>query len=633
MRERKQPVSQERRKKMRGDDFDWDIDNQSRQSRQSSRMQSSGNQGSRPYGTSGNRQQDGRGYANSRSSQNDRMYQNGDRGYRDEYGAQSNRDYRDDRAPQRGYSNGYQAQGSRNAQGNRQYQSNRSNYGNPPERQIRDDYHRNNQNRRKKHTVGKVFAIIQGILSIAILAILFIMDVLPTMYLVAGAAVLLFLWLFAFFSQFTKKSHIPGKVFSVLMSALLCFAGYYLLVTQNMLSQITNFKYSIDNMVVVVLQDDPAQSLEDAKNYTFGVRTSYDGENLTHTLEEIKKNVGQDVVTLDYTNLNEQVDALYNHQVGAIIYNENITGTIEESYPEFSTQTRQLDNVEIKTKVEVEDTSDVSVTKEPFIVYISGNDSYGELSLKGRSDVNMLVAVNPQTKQILMVNTPRDFYTEFPGVTNGVKDKLTHSGNYGIDCTMDTLESIYGCNIDYYVRVNFSSVINMVDALGGVTVYSDYDFTAIDGRHFNQGANQLDGESALMFARERKAFTDGDFQRGRDQQLLLTAMIEKAMSPAILTGYVGLMSTLQDNFATNMPQDSITGLIKMQLSDGSDWNIVTVAASGTPDMQYCYSLGGNASVVIPDEASVAKCQDMINRLFNGEILQSPSAETDTTGTN
>ncbi len=173
----------------------------------------------------------------------------------------------------------------------------------------------------------------------------------------------------------------------------------------------------------------------------------------------------------------------------------------------------------------------------------------------------------------------------------------------------------------------------MVDALGGVTVYSDYDFTAIDGRHFNQGANQLDGESALMFARERKAFTDGDFQRGRDQQLLLTAMIQKAMSPAILTGYVGLMSTLQDNFATNMPQDSITGLIKMQLSDGSDWNIVSVAASGTPDTQYCYSLGGNASVVIPDEASVAKCQDMINRLFNGEILQSPSAETDTTGTN
>lgn len=632
MRERKQPVSQERRKKMHSDDFDWGMPEQHRQSQssRSSGAQTSRSQGNRSYGTSGSRQsQAGRAYANSQTAQSDRMHTSG-------RSSQGDRMYQSNRTSQgdRRYSDAHASQQHRNVQSNRPNQGNNRHGSKPPERQIRDDYERNNKNRRKKHTVGKVIAAVQGILSIAILAILFIMDILPSMYLVAGAAILIFLWLFAFFSQYTKKSHVPGKVFSVLMCVLLGFAGYYLLITQNMLSQITNFKYSIDNMVVVVLQDDPAQSLADAKDYTFGVRTSYDGENLTRTLDEIKNNVGQDVVTLDYQNLNDQVDALYNHQVGAIIYNENITGSIEENYPDFSTQTRQLENVEIKTKVEVADTSDVAVTKEPFMMYISGNDSYGELSLKGRSDVNMLVAVNPQTKQILMVNTPRDFYTEFPGVTNGVKDKLTHSGNYGIDCTMTTLESIYGCNIDYYVRVNFSSLIKMVDALGGVTVYSDYDFTALDGRHFNQGANDLDGESALMFARERKAFTNGDFQRGRDQQLLLTAMIQKAMSPAILTGYVGLMSSLQDSFATNMPQDDITSLIKMQLSDGGDWNIISTAATGTPDMQYCYSLGGNASVVVPDESSVAMCQDMINRLYNGEILQDPATTAEsTTGTN
>lgn len=628
MRERKQSTSQERRKKMHSEEFDWTMTgNEAPDSRHQASYEAEEEQRRRAAYEAEEEQRRRAAYEAEEERRRRSAYEAQEKRRRQAaYEAQEERRRQVAYAAQEEQRRQAVYEDDRQA-GNRRSKSYEDD---PmrPQREIRDDYQRSSKGgKRKKHTFGKFIAIIQGLLSIAILALLFILNVLPNMYLVAGAAILLFLWMFAFFSQFTRKSHIPGKIFSLLMCGLLGLVGYYLLVTQNMLSQITNFTYSIDNMVVVVLQDDAAQSLQDAKDYTFGVRSSYDGETLTHSIEEIESEVGQSIVTLDYSTLNDQVQALYDHQVGAIIYNENMEGSIEEIYPYFSTETRRLDNVEIKTKVEMADTSDVTVTKEPFLMYISGNDSYGELSLKGRSDVNMLVAVNPQTKQILMINTPRDYYTAFPGVTNGVKDKLTHSGNYGIECTMDTLESIYGCDIDYYVRVNFSSLINIVDALGGVTVYSDYDFTAIDGRHFNQGANDLDGESALMFARERYAFENGDFQRGRDQQLLLTAMIQKAMSPAILTRYADLMASLQDSFATNMPQDSITGLIKMQLGDGSDWNIVTMAASGTTDTQFCYSLNDTASVVIPDETSVSACKIMLDKLYNGEILEDPSQTT------
>lgn len=490
-----------------------------------------------------------------------------------------------------------------------------------------DDYQRKSKHQKKnKHTFGKILALIQALLSLVVLGIVFIMDVLPLTYLAIVAGILILFWVFAFFSQFTRKSHIPGKIFSLLMCAILGLGSYYLLITQNMLSQITNFTYAVDNMVVVVLNDDPAQTLEDAAGYTFGIQEGFESEKLEHAIEEVNDALGTTIATQNYDSMQAQVQALYDGQVGAIIYNEAFKGTIEEAFPEFSINTRTLKSVEIKTKVELSDnnTSDVDVTEEPFMVYISGNDGTGQVSLSGRSDVNMLVAVNPKSKQILMITTPRDYYVAFPGVTNGEKDKLTHAGNYGMDCLMNTLESVYDCDIDYYVRVNFDSMIKMVDALGGVTVTSEYDFTSIYGYHYVVGENYVNGEEALAFVRERKNLPGGDFQRGRNQQLMLSAMINKAMSPAILTSYAGLIESVGDCLATSMPQGDITALIKMQLDDGGSWNIVSAAASGTTDSQYCYSYSGNPlSVVIPDEASVEAVKVLLDQLYNGETLVQP----------
>lgn len=503
----------------------------------------------------------------------------------------------------------------------RQPRQQRPNQQNQQRRMQNDDYQRNPKKKKNRHTFGKILAIIQAILSLLVLGVLFILNVLPEMYLIIIAVVLVILWIFSFFSQFTRLSHIPGKIESIIVTLILALGSYYLLITQNMLSQITDIGYTVDNIVVLVLKDDPAQSLQDAAGYTFGIQKSFNSEKIDKAVQSFSDEAGQELNVVSYDSLQTQIQALYDGNVGAIIYNEGFKDSVAEIYPTFEADTRKLDNIEIKTEVETEAaTSDVDVTEEPFSVYISGNDSYGSVDVQGRSDVNIIIFVNPATKQILQVSTPRDFYVKFPNVTGETKDKLTHSGNFGIQCSMDTMESIYGTEIDYYARVNFTSLIKMVDALGGIDVNADYAFNTFDGKSFVQGLNHLNGEDALSFSRERYSLPNGDFDRGRHQQLVIEAMMQKAMSPAILTSYAGIMSSLQDSFVTSMPSSDITSLVKLMLKDGSGWNMVKASASGSGATDYCYSLGFAASVVVPDEVSVEQIKAQIQALYNGEIL-------------
>lgn len=484
--------------------------------------------------------------------------------------------------------------------------------------------------KKQKHTFGKILAMIQALLSLLLLGSLLLLNILPISYLVIAAVVLLILWLFVFLSQFTRKTHIPGKVMSVIICLVLALGSYYLLITNNLLASITGLGYKIDKVVVVVLDDDPAQSIQDAADYTFGIHSSLSKDSVDAAVSEINETLGKEISIVTYDGFGSMVEALYSGQVNSLIYNTAWETTMEEMHEGFTKEIRVLESKEIKTRTSTVSSSNKNVTKDPFIVYISGNDEYGSIATTGRSDVNMLVCVNPNTRQMLMVSTPRDSYLVFANnVTNGTKDKLTHAGNFGIDVQMGTMGELYGVDIDFYARVNFTSLVNIVDALGGVEVYSDYTFTALDGRHFTQGYNSLDGESALMFSRERNAFTDGDFQRGKNQQAVLTAIIKKAMSPAILTSYASLIGSLEGNMDTSMEQNDITSLVKMQLNGGGSWNIVSLSPTGTTGSEYCYSIGGNASVVILGDASVAEIKTQIQKLLNGEILeQGTTVESD-----
>ena len=273
------------------------------------------------------------------------------------------------------------------------------------------------------------------------------------------------------------------------------------------------------------------------------------------------------------------------------------------------------------------------ITKEPFVVYLSGVDTRGDLTEKARSDVNIIAAVNPVTKQVVLINTPRDYYVDLAGTNS--KDKLTHAGLYGVQTSMDTLGNLYGVDVQHYIRINFAGFINIVDALGGVDVYSDQAFTSVgspgyyDPTTFAEGWNHLDGKAALAFARERHAFKTGDVQRGINQMKVIDAMLNKIKSPALLMGFSKIMDSAADCFVTSLSQNQISALVRMQLSDFAEWNIESYTVTGSSGSSTkCYSAKGQKLYVMkPDENSVAKAKEMIAAVLGGEGTVSSTAQT------
>ena len=273
------------------------------------------------------------------------------------------------------------------------------------------------------------------------------------------------------------------------------------------------------------------------------------------------------------------------------------------------------------------------ITKEPFVVYLSGVDTRGDLTDKARSDVNIIAAVNPVTKQVVLINTPRDYYVDLAGTNS--KDKLTHAGLYGVQTSMDTLGNLYGVDVQHYIRINFAGFINVIDALGGVDVYSNQAFTSVgspgyyDPTTFVEGWNHLDGKAALAFARERHAFKTGDVQRGINQMKVIDAMLNKIKSPALLMGFTKILDAVSDSFVTSLSQNQISALVRMQLSDFAEWNIERYTVTGSSGSSTkCYSAKGQKLYVMkPDENSVAKAKEMIAAVLGGEGTVSSTTQT------
>lgn len=473
--------------------------------------------------------------------------------------------------------------------------------------------------------VGIILCGVQFAVSLIFVVALLLLNMLPMKYLGVIIAVLAILWIIPLVSQlFSKKKSIAGKVVSVLMSIILAFGSFYIFKTNGTVQAISGGDKKVDKMVVAVLANDSAEAIADAADYDFGVQYALKGDDVRDTVDAINKELGSEISTAEYKSMNEQAKALHDGEVKAIIYNDAYTAIMEESFEGYADSVKIIYTHEITSKLENK-AAEVEVKDDCFTVYISGIDVYGAIETNSRSDVNIMAVVNPTTHQILLITTPRDFYVEIPGVSGGQKDKLTHAGIYGVDASMATLGALYDTDIDFYARVNFTSLIEMVDALGGIDVYSDQAFTTSEETtlvmNVVQGENHFNGQQALAFSRERMNVDGGDFQRGKNQQAVITAMIKKAISPAILTGANGLLSSVSGNVDTNMSQEQIQELIKSQLSDGAAWNIKSMAAEGTGDNQECYSAPGESLYVTqPDQNSITVIKQAIDSVEQGEIL-------------
>lgn len=394
------------------------------------------------------------------------------------------------------------------------------------------------------------------------------------------------------------------------------------------------------SMSVYVHTDDPAQTVADASGYRFAALEDYEAVRTQQAVDQIRQELGGALNLVKYATLTELVEALYNRDVDALILNSAYVSLLEDTpeFADFSMKTRVLYTAVMEetiyrptepTAPEGTDPSDATapteepytITGSPFIMYVSGSDTRDYYLSTSRNDVNILMVVNPETRMVLLVNTPRDYYVANPA-GNGAKDKLTHCGIYGIGCSVDALELLYDTEIRYYSQINFTGVETLVDAIGGIDIYSDYGFYACEVYWINQGWNHLDGHGARLFAQDRYSHAAGDNARGRNQMKVIQAVINKVTSgTTIIENYAGILSSIQGMFKTNVSMEEIGELVKMQLEDMTSWTIRSYAVTGTGGSDITYSMPGlYCYVMYPDEAKVAYGQELIRRVFDGEVL-------------
>jgi LCP family protein required for cell wall assembly len=305
---------------------------------------------------------------------------------------------------------------------------------------------------------------------------------------------------------------------------------------------------------------------------------------------------------------------LFSGGIDVLVLDNSVRDYLIEIDPKFEAKTKIIWTVE-KTSIKEVIVKEVDISKKPFIVMISGIDIAGPISLRSRSDVNIIMVVNPTTNKILTVSIPRDTYVPL-GCETGAFDKLTHSGMFGVNCTVKTIENLVGINVNYYLRVNFSSLTKIIDVVGNIDVYSKYTFTTEDGSYYKSGMNSLNSAKALTFARARHQFESGDIQRGLNQQEVIKGLINKLTSPATLTKINGIITATSKSIDTNMTTDDISKLVKKQIENNQPWEITTSNLSGVGDMQPTYSMGDRLLYVMqPDAASLAQIKKSIEEFM------------------
>lgn len=503
------------------------------------------------------------------------------------------------------------------------------------------------ENQQKKNSswkkVAGVLLIIQLLLSLTVVGILAWLNVVPMRYLALLALVLLWILTivyYFFYSGVKKKKgrtlsaqkkkrklyakRSIGGVISAITMVFCIFISSMMVKAGGTLRSIADNVVMTDTVSVYVLADNTAQSVADEKDGIFAITTNYDYEHTKKAIEKINENIGQEIHTQNFETIFDMIDALYANSVDAMIMNAAYVDMIEaqEGYEDFSKKTKTLYDHEEKTVVADNTSSQKDVTQDPFVMYISGSDTRNSKLTTSRSDVNILAVINPKTKQVLLINTPRDYYIE-TSVSNGLKDKLTHCGIYGIDCSMESLGNLYSEYVDYYVQINFSGFETLVDAIGGITVEAEKSFQTSEGGYFiSKGTNQLNGKVALSYVRERKSFADGDNARGRHQMQVIEAIIQKVSSgTAILNNYSAILSSMEGMFSTSMSSSEISSLVKMQMSDLASWNVKSFAVSGTGSSQKTYSMPTQRSyVMIPDETQISYARLLIDKTVDGVLL-------------
>ena len=499
-------------------------------------------------------------------------------------------------------------------------------------------------------------------------AVVFYSGLMPEKYQLPGGIVLVLAAVLCAMLLLGGRQRIrfaAGVILCLLLTVSLAAASVWIYRFRQKMTGIMDTKAEMVRMSVYLRADDDAADTAATSAYTYGILASLDRENTDAFVKELEGETGSALHLKEYQGLTQLADSLRSKETDAIILNTAFMDVIREmeGYETIDDELRLLTQwtftydvtapapkaavstpAEKETAAEPEaepDTDDVEISDGSsaetmpgsggtsysadqdgvYTIYISGIDSRDGLVARSRTDSNILAVANMNTRQVLILSTPRDYYVPL-SISGGARDKLTHAGIYGIQVSMDTVGMLYETAIPYYVRVNFEGFTNIIDLLGGITVYSDYEFDSknILGYHFVQGENQMNGEEALVFARERFSFAEGDRQRGKNQMAVIEGVLAKLDSTDILTSYSKYLDAMQGSFETNISYTMISDVVQKVVGHTDEWEVFTYSVDGTEGTEVPYSLTTPVYVMIPDESTVEHAKELIRMVKNGEML-------------
>lgn len=490
-----------------------------------------------------------------------------------------------------------------------------------------------------RFVLGKVLGGLFAIAAAVLLVGLWKLQMLPTALITLVGVLLVLLTALVIVLTWSGRGKVRmtlGIVVAVIGIVVMCVGSFYVWKAVSTFNDIAASNTETVQMGVYMRGDDERElNGETAKSFQFGILETMDRQATDSVVKKLNKDLKVEITYQEFESPAELVDALLKGDTDVIILNQAVLQLLEEipGYEEKLDKIKEVlvHTVEIKTENDTngDETAkpEYASLKDSFAVYISGIDTRGKPSVKSRSDVNIVAVVNPKTRQILLVSTPRDYYVEISSpqeYLNGKKDKLTHAGLGGPNASRETLSNLYGIDINYYFKVNFSGFQEIVNSLDGVSVNSEYSFSGnIYGKRysFTEGINHLNGEQALAFCRIRYAFASGDNQRGKNQMAVIKAVIEKAMSPKLLTNYTQILEAVAGSMEMTVPMDVIGDLVSRQLADGGSWNVVSYSVTGTGGSEKSPAAGGAVVYMMyPNQESVDKAKQLIMDLVDGKTV-------------
>lgn len=498
-------------------------------------------------------------------------------------------------------------------------------------------------------------ALILTVIAEVVFAVqLFVLNLLPGEYSLLVVLLLLLVPVLMFLAWYKGKKkplrYIVLWLVSLAMIAGCVFGTTALHKLQTTLDAISGQEEDTGIYVgVYVLKDDAAQGIQDTKAYTFGFSDADANYDPQEAIQGISILLDTTINAKEYDSAFALAEALKAKEVDAILVNTAFAELYEdvEGYETFLTDTKLLyehsvQEREVPPSTEPDATGpegslpeedeeeptepekpaeQIQVSREPFILYLSGSDTRAAKLRTSRTDVNILAVVNPTTKQILLINTPRDYYVTLGG-TKDSKDKLTHSSMYGMKTSVRTMEKLYNCDVSYYARINFNGFEKLIDAIGGIDIHSDVKFITDDDIWIYEGDNHLNGEQALSFARERHHLKGGDNARGKNQMKVIAAVVDKVTSgTTIITKYTEILESLEGMFVTDMPTEKISELVQLQLAEMPKWEILSYAVTGTGTYDYTYSIPNTKTYVMtPHTSKVKQAKSLIKSVMKGQVL-------------